>query len=113
MTAKCTDNLTLGEIKELMKLFGSPEKLELPYEIGDKVAIRTVTHYQTGRISKIVGKFLILEDAAWIADTGRFMDFVEKGTFNECEPLTCAVKVNSDTIIDSFEWRFPLPRAQK
>ena len=110
---KSTDNLTLGEIKELMTLFGKQSALELPYSVGDKVFIRTVTHYLTGRIKRIVGKFLVLTEAAWIADTGRFMKCIEKGNINECEPVTSDVCVNSDTIVDSYQWLFDLPKVQK
>ena len=110
---KCTDKLTLGEIKELLALFGNKTSNELPYTVGEKVFIRTVTHYLTGQIKDIVGKFLILKDAAWIADTGRFMECIEKGNINECEPVTSDVRVNTDTIVDSYQWLFDLPRVQK
>ena len=85
----------------------------LPFEIGEKVFIRTATHYLTGQIKAITGKFLTLKDAAWIADTGRFTDCIEKGNLNEVEPVTCDVRVNSDCIIDVYQWRFDLPREQK
>lgn len=113
MNNKCTDNLTLGEIKELMKIFGSQQSQPIPFEVGEKVAIRTVTHYLTGKIKAITGKFLTLSDAAWIADTGRFMDFIEKGNVNEVEPVTTDIRVNSDTIVDCYFWLHALPRTQK
>lgn len=109
---KCTDNLTLGEIRELMKLFGQSATQPIPFELGEKVAIRTVTHYLTGKITKITGKFLTLSDAAWIADTGRFMNFIEEGKVNEVEPVTSDIRINSDTIIDCYTWRHDLPRKQ-
>lgn len=112
--SNCTDKLTLGEIRELSKLFnGGTQALELPWNIGDKIFVRTVTHYLTGRVKKIVGKFLVLSDAAWIADTGRFMEFIEKGNINEVEPVTCDVIVNTDTIVDAYAWMHDLPRRQK
>ena len=85
----------------------------LPFAVGDKVFLRTVTHHLTGRVKKIVGKFLILSDAAWIADNGRFMQFIQEGKVNEVEPVTCDVKVNTDSLIDAYEWRHELPREQK
>lgn len=85
----------------------------LPFTVGEKVFIRTVTHYLTGKIKAITGKFLTLSDAAWIADTGRFMQAIEQGTLNEVEPVTCDVRVNSDCIIDVYQWLSDLPRTQK
>lgn len=107
------DSLTLGELRELLDLVGKKSGSELPYEVGDRVFIRTVTHYHTGKINRIVGKFLVLKDASWIPDTGRFMQCVETGNLSECEPVTCEVTVNTDTIVDSYPWRHPLPRDQK
>ena len=85
----------------------------LPFTVGEKVFIRTVTHHLTGRISKITGKFLTLSDAAWIADDGRFMSCINDGAVSEVEPVKCDVRVNSDTIIDVYAWEHDLPRNQK
>lgn len=86
---------------------------ELPFGIGESWFFRTVTHHHTGRIKRIVGKFIILEDAAWIADDGRFMGAIESGNLNEVEPITGEFVINSDTIIDATKWRHELPRSQK
>lgn len=91
----------------------APISGDLPWKIGDKVFVRTVTHYLTGRVKRICGKFLILQDAAWVADTGRFMQAIQDGVLNEVEPVTCDVTLNTDTIIDSYEWSHDLPRGQK
>lgn len=107
------DNLTLGQIKQLKNLLGGVEQLPLPFAIGEKVFIRTVTHYLTGQVKEIVGKFLILTEAAWIADSGRFFDFLEKGIPSEVEPIPDSVRINSDTIVDAFPWNHALPKVQK
>lgn len=83
------------------------------FQVGEKLFIRTVTYFLTGRVKSIKGNFLELEEAAWIADTGRFMGAIESGNFSEIEPVTCNVRVNIDTIVDVYEWRFDLPRVQK
>ena len=106
------DDMTIGEIKELTKLFGGTQKV-LPFSVGEQVFIRCVTHYQTGRIREIVGDFLVLEDAAWIADTGRFADALAKAEFNEVEPVKGTCRVNTGAIVDCFEWQGPLPKVQK
>lgn len=85
----------------------------LPFEIGKAYYLRTVTHHQTGRVKRIVGKFLVLEDAAWIADSGRWEQAIESGKLEEVEPVTCEVYVNTDSLIDGYEWSHALPRKQK
>ena len=87
------------------------------FVIGEQVLIRTVTFYVTGRITRIsttgITTFLHLEDAAWISDTGRFMDAIETGTLGEIEPVTTPVRVNIATAIDVYHWNHPLPKKQK
>jgi len=103
------DNLTYGQIKELKNILGggagSVVNLSLqdhPVEIGENYLIRTVTMIQTGRIKSIRGKFLVLEDAAWIADTGRFSEALEdQEKMKEVEPFKNDAIVNMDTIIDA------------
>lgn len=56
-------------------------------EIGKDYFCRTVTHYFTGRLIWVGDKEFVFEDAAWIADTGRFNEFLEGKTVNEVEPF--------------------------
>jgi len=106
---KCNvDNLTYRQIKELRNLFGSNSSSSTiqdhPFEIGKKYLIRTVTMIQTGMIKEIRGKFLVLKDAAWIADTGRFSEALEdQEKMKEVEPFKNDAIVNMDTIIDATE----------
>ena len=88
-------------------------KLDLPFKIGEAYFIRTVTYFATGRVKTIVGQFLILEDAAWIADTGRFSDAIAKGVMNEIEPVEVDMFVNTSSITDAFPWSHKLPREKK
>jgi len=67
----------------------------------------------TGRVKKIVGKFLVLEDAAWIADSGRFRNAIMEGTLEEVEPTDVDMYVNVDSVIDAHPWKKDLPRDQK
>ena len=83
------------------------------FNIGEKVFIRTVTYHCTGEIVAIEDGFLTLKDAAWIADSGRFMQAIETGNLSEVEPVTCLVRVNIASIVDVYEWRHNLPREQK
>lgn len=69
--------------------------------LGEIVFIRTVTHYYTGRYVAKDGHFLVLEDAAWIGDTGRFGDFMkgQPSESLEVEPMGKTL-VNEETIVD-------------
>jgi hypothetical protein len=83
------------------------------FEIGEKYLIRTVTMYLTGIVRDINEKELLLSNAAWIADTGRFHDALKNGTFSEIEPFIDDVIVNRESIVDATKWRFELPLTQK
>lgn len=89
------------------------ENLELPFQKGSAYFIRTVTYFATGKVKAIVGNFLVLEDAAWIADTGRFSDAIAKGIVSEVEPVNVDMFVNTSSITDAFPWVHKLPREQK
>ena len=85
---------------------------ELPFEVGKSYFIRGVTYHLTGRVTEIVGKFLKLEDAAWIADSGRFEQAINEGELSEVEPVGDAI-VNTDAINDAFPWKHNLPTKHK
>lgn len=56
---------------------------------------------------------LVLEDAAWIADTGRFADALKKAEFSEVEPFPDGkVIVGRGAVIDAVEIS-KAPRVQK
>jgi hypothetical protein len=83
---------------------------------GQKVFIRTVTNYFTGRVvaqSEVDPRFLELEDAAWIAETGRFAEALESGEFSEVEPYPEGVLVAIGGIIDISPWPHDLPRSKR
>ena len=63
------------------------KRKEGPFEIGEFYFIRTVTNYFHGRLVEVTFTEFILLEAAWIADTGRFHQFVTgKAQPNEVEP---------------------------
>ena len=84
-----------------------------PYRVGTKVFVRTVTHYYTGRVLASDHLELLLEDAAWIADTGRFSAALKDGTLNEVEPFPDVVSIGRGAIVDVCEWLHELPRTVK
>ena len=77
--------------------------------VGEKILCRTVTFYLTGRIVGSKGPFLLLENAAWVADTGRFADAIKTGALTEVEPVDIPVRVNIHSMVDVFPWLHDLP----
>ena len=81
--------------------------------LGANIFVRTVTHHYTGRLAAADESFLLLEDAAWIADDGRFADALSSGSLNEVEPYPGACLVSRGAVIDVCPWDHELPREQK
>lgn len=81
--------------------------------IGKNVFVRTVTHHYTGKLVAIVDGYLTLDDAAWIADDGRFADALGEGTLGEVEPYPGTCYVSAGSLVDVSEWLHELPRTQK
>jgi len=67
---------------------------------GKNVLIRTVTNYYTGHVVEENKKWLKLEKAAWIPDTGRFGTALMSGEFSEVEPYPEAVIVMLAAVVD-------------
>jgi len=100
--------ITLSELRELTQ-----PSLSHSFVVGTQYLIRTVTMYYTGRLLAVTDSDLVLEDAAWVADTGRFHNALKTGELNEVEPFTDRVIVPRGGIIDATAWTHDLPRAQK
>ena len=102
-------------IEKLLELALTSDTKEpgLPFEVGEAYLFRTVTHIEVGRVIKITGKFVTLEEASWIADTGRYHDCLKKGVFNEVEPYPLTTIVNTDSLINAAPWPHELPTEQK
>jgi hypothetical protein len=81
---------------------------------GNKVFVQTVTMFYTGKVAELKQDgYLVLEQAAWIADTGRFADFLKNGKANEVEPVPNFIYINLDSIVAIIPWDHELPREQK
>lgn len=97
------DQLTTEERIDLSKLDDM---------IGNCFFFRTVTYHLVGRVTKLIGKDLMeLEDASWVAYSGRFMDAIKDGTLKEVEPVGIAY-INLQTVTDFFPWSHDLPKDQ-
>ena len=79
-----------------------------PYTIGEQYLIRTVTMYYTGRLEAVFKNEIVLSDAAWIADTGRFGTALKSGNLKEVEPIGRVI-VGRGSIVDVCIWAHELP----
>ena len=100
--------LSLDDIRQLVNGGKSNS-----FVLGKAYLIRTVTMHYTGRVVVVTDSDVLLEDAAWIADTGRFSGCIKDGTVNECEPVAVPVRVSMPSIVDAYDWTHPLPRSVK
>lgn len=107
------DALLSQETSIVLKTEAKP----VPFEIGKNYFIRTVTYHLTGQVVDIVGDFLVLDQASWIADSGRLNDSmklgIEKNSSSEIEPFEAKVYVNVTAIVDATEYKFPIDFSQK
>lgn len=113
------DQLTIAELRQIAALFNasqipSASPVSHPYEIGKAYLIRTVSMIDTGRVVEVTDQEIILEDAAWIADAGRFADTLQNGKFSEVEPFPEGrVIIGRASVIDACQLKSALPRSQK
>lgn len=111
------DTIKIDEVEYVRKDSLEPVILSSetgPWRIGKNYLIRTVTMIDTGRLVAVTPGELVLEDAAWIADTGRFADALKTGKLNEVEPFPEGqVIIGRGSIIDATIWVHDLPRIQK
>lgn len=109
------NEITLGQARELAALFGAKEQPRHPFELGKNYIIRTVTMIYTGTLVEVGLSELVLIDCSWIPETGRYMQFVENGSVNECEPYPDGMRVviGRGGLMDAVELKAALPRSQK
>ena len=92
--------LSLSDLKELI----GTKSDEHVWNIGKNYHIRTVTMAISGKLLKVTQQELLLEDAAWIADSGRFADYLENTEkANEVEPYPGKVIIGRGSIVDACE----------
>ena len=78
---------------------------------GKVYFIRTVTHYFTGCLIWVGEKEFVFENACWIADTGRFNEFLkDKNKASETEPFPQGSKlvIGRGALIDMVEYNLGL-----
>jgi hypothetical protein len=83
-----------------------------PYKIGKNYLISTVTTYELGRLVAVGEHELVIEDAAWVAYTGRFGEALKSGKIDEAEPYPSGpVIVGRGGIITAAIWDHELIRS--
>lgn len=101
------EDITIKQAKEIASVFsvGANATQQHPYKLGAVYQIRTVTFTYTGRLKAVYQRELVLEDAAWIADTGRFADACKTQAYNEIEPFPDGkpVIIGRDLVTDALE----------
>ena len=72
------------------------------WKIGQRYLIRTVTMIDTGELVSVDDHEIVLKDAAWIADTGRFSESLKSESFVEVEPFPDGqVAIGRGSIVDA------------
>lgn len=106
--------MEISQVVELVQALQKPKQsAKSPFKIGDNVFIRTVTLYYTGKVKDFNSQWVKLENASWIADTGRFHDFLKEGKCNEYESFIDDVSIPIGSIIDVTNWKHNLFIGQK
>lgn len=102
------------KLKDQLMADGGKEITSYQDLVGEKVFFRTVTYHAIGEVKKTFGRFVHLKTASWVADTGRFMNFIKEGVGenSEIEPVG-EMFLNMDTVVDFFIWKHKLPTEQK
>tara|TARA_R100001480_G_scaffold7322_2_gene14914 strand:+ start:229 stop:561 length:333 start_codon:yes stop_codon:yes gene_type:complete len=107
------DELTIGEAKVIAEMFGNNNTTLQPYKIGQTYMFRTVTHIIVGVVEDVGDKEIVLSEASWIPDTGRYHNFIKDGTLEEVEPYIDKVIIGRGALVDSTVWRHGTPKEQK
>lgn len=108
------NELTIGQAREIAAMFNTGKPAEShPFEIGQPYLIRTVTMANAGTVVAVHPTEIVLRDASWIADTGRFSDAIKSAEFSEVEPFPDGeVIIGRGAIIDAVRIN-KVPRSQK
>ena len=117
-------NLTLKQLNDLgielseetiLKIDNAMNDLNSHWVIGQNYLIRTVTMTVCGKLEKITPIEMVLSNASWIADSGRFHDALKNGFSEsaEIEPFINNAIVNRSSLVDATKYDHKLPGAQQ
>ena len=88
---------------------GQPNALA-DFQPGDNVMVQTVTFFWVGQVQSVVNGYLILDNASWVADTGRFDECLDKGTLAEkCVIKKHSPRISLASVVAVLPWTAKLP----
>ncbi len=82
-------------------------------QVGKNYFIRTFSFHYVGKLVAINENNLILENASWVADSGRFSEALANGTLSETEKYVNDVVLFRNSLLDATEWQHELPLVSK
>lgn len=107
------NDLTVGQARELARQFGGSSDPGEFWEIGQPYLIRTVTMIDAGTLVSVNEHEIILRDASWIADTGRFSAALESCDFGEVESFPAGlIAIGRGAVIEAVQIK-KVPRGVK
>ncbi len=82
-----------------------PEGDYSPWVIGKSYHIETVTKYFTGILLMVTDQELLIGEASWVCDTGRFNEYISGKNPNENEPYCrdTPIIIGRGSIVDAVE----------
>jgi hypothetical protein len=107
------DQMTIGDFKKIAGMVGCGPTPESPFEVGKAYLFFGVTRYMIGRVRKVFGDLVVIDEASWIPDTGRFSTAVSEFKLAEVERAPDGVVVNVSAITDAVPWSGKLPTENK
>jgi len=104
-------DMKVSELMTVVNALNSGSKQEdcSPWVVGKKYFVRTVTMHIVGELVAITDKELLMINASWVADSGRFNNALKTGVLDEVEPFVNDVIVNRNSVIDATVWGHALP----
>ena len=86
-----------------------------PFKIGQAYLIRLVTHYWVGVLDWVGEKEMVLSNASWVADTGRFNEAISTGKMSEIEYVGSSGPeiIGRGALVDATIWKHALPTESK
>ncbi len=76
----------------------------MKFEVGTRVFIRTVAYYYLGEVTEVSEDSVMLKDAYWIPNTGKFGNFLMEGKPELKEKYPMPVTLNSRLFTDWVVW---------
>lgn len=108
------EEMQLKDVLKLVNAFGNKnEKKNDIWQVGSAYFIRTVTMHLIGRVEVLNDHEILLKNAVWVADSGRFNNALKKGELEEVEPFEDDVILNRDCIVDATRWNHTIPDSVK